>query len=375
MRSFARTDTSVIGRWWWTVDRWTLAALIGLMGLGAVLIMAVSPSAAIRIGGLSSFQLAERQALFLCAALVIVVGASLLEPRALRRLAVLGLAASLGLLVLTLMVGPEIKGATRWLRVAGVSFQPSEFAKPFFAVVVAWMLAAEKTEPGVPGKHIAIVLWAALVALLLLQPDVGQSFVVSVILGVEMFVAGLPLIWVGLMGVTAAAGLAGAYATLPHVAARIDGFFDPAAGDRYQVERSIEAFANGGLFGRGPGEGTVKALLPDAHSDFIFAVAGEEFGLVACLVIVGLFAFVVLRGFSRLLQENNLFILFACTGLLAQFGVQALINMASALHLMPTKGMTLPFISYGGSSLIGLGLAMGMMLALTRRRVGAGDLP
>ena len=375
MRSFARTDTSVIGRWWWTVDRWTLAALIGLMGLGAVLIMAVSPSAAIRIGGLSSFQLAERQALFLCAALVIVVGASLLEPRALRRLAVLGLAVSLGLLVLTLMVGPEIKGATRWLRVAGVSFQPSEFAKPFFAVVVAWMLAAEKTEPGVPGKHIAIVLWAALVALLLLQPDVGQSFVVSVILGVEMFVAGLPLIWVGLMGVTAAAGLAGAYATLPHVAARIDGFFDPAAGDRYQVERSIEAFANGGLFGRGPGEGTVKALLPDAHSDFIFAVAGEEFGLVACLVIVGLFAFVVLRGFSRLLQENNLFILFACTGLLAQFGVQALINMASALHLMPTKGMTLPFISYGGSSLIGLGLAMGMMLALTRRRVGAGDLP
>ncbi len=375
MRGFARTDTSVIGRWWWTVDRWTLAALIGLMGLGAVLIMAVSPSAANRIGGLSSFQLAERQAWFLSAALVVVVGASLLEPRALRRLAVLGLAASLCLLVLTLMVGPEIKGATRWLGVAGVSFQPSEFAKPCFAVVVAWMLAAEKAERGVPGKYIAIVLWAALVALLLLQPDVGQSFVVSVILGVEMFVAGLPLVWVGLLGATAAAGLAGAYAALPHVAGRIDGFFDPAAGDRYQVERSIEAFANGGLFGRGPGEGTVKALLPDAHSDFIFAVAGEEFGLFACLVIVGLFAFVVLRGFSRLLQENNLFILFACTGLLAQFGVQALINMASALHLMPTKGMTLPFISYGGSSLIGLALAMGMVLGLTRRRVGAGDTP
>ncbi len=375
MRSFARTDTSVVGRWWWTVDRWTLAALIGLMGLGAVLIMAVSPSAANRIGGLSSFQLAERQAWFLCAALVIVVGASLLEPRALRRLAVLGLAVSLCLLVLTLMVGPEIKGATRWLGVAGLSFQPSEFAKPFFAVVVAWMLAAEKTERGVPGRCIAIALWAALVALLLLQPDVGQSFVVSVILGVEMFVAGLPLVWVGLMGVTAVAGLAGAYVALPHVTARIDGFFDPAAGDRYQVERSIEAFANGGLFGRGPGEGTVKALLPDAHSDFIFAVAGEEFGLLACLVIVGLFAFVVLRGFSRLLQENNLFILFACTGLLAQFGIQALINMASALHLMPTKGMTLPFISYGGSSLIGLALAMGMVLALTRRRVGAGDAP
>ncbi len=375
MRGFARTDTSVLGRWWWTVDRWTLAALVGLMGLGAVLIMAVSPAAAERIGGLSSFQLAERQILFLLLALVLVIGVSLLDPRSLRRLAVVGLAASLCLLALTLMVGPEIKGATRWLGIAGITFQPSEFAKPFFAVVVAWVIAAEKTGQGVPGRHIAIVLWVVLVALLFLQPDVGQAFVVSVILGVEMFMAGLPLVLVGLLGAAGVAGLAGAYVALPHVAARIDGFLDPAAGDRYQIERSIEAFTNGGLFGRGPGEGTVKTQLPDAHSDFIFAVAGEEFGLFACLVIVGLFAFVVLRGFSRLLQENSLFILLACTGLLAQFGVQALINMASALHLMPTKGMTLPFISYGGSSLVGLALAMGMVLALTRRRVGAGDGP
>ena len=375
MRSFARTDTSVLGRWWWTVDRWTLAALIGLMGLGAVLILAVSPVAADRIGGLSSFQLAERQLLFLSAALIIVIGVSLLEPRPLRRLAMAGLAASLCLLVLTLAVGPEIKGATRWLMVAGVSLQPSEFAKPCFAVVVAWLLTMEETEKGIPGKQIALVLWAVLAALLLPQPDVGQTFVVSVILGVEMFIAGLPLIWVGLLGALGVAGLAGAYFALPHVAARMNGFLDPAAGDRYQVDRSIEAFTNGGLFGRGPGEGTVKTLLPDAHSDFIFAVAGEEFGLVACLVIVGLFAFVVLRGFSRLLQENSVFILLAGTGLLAQFGVQAIINMASALHLIPTKGMTLPFISYGGSSLAGLALAMGMVLALTRRRAGAGETP
>ncbi len=375
MRSFARTDTSVLGRWWWTVDRWTLAALIGLMGLGAVLILAVSPVAADRIGGLSSFQLAERQLLFLSAALIIVIGVSLLEPRPLRRLAMAGLAASLCLLVLTLAVGPEIKGATRWLMVAGVSLQPSEFAKPCFAVVVAWLLTMEETEKGIPGKQIALVLWAVLAALLLPQPDVGQTFVVSVILGVEMFIAGLPLIWVGLLGALGVAGLAGAYFALPHVAARMNGFLDPAAGDRYQVDRSIEAFTNGGLFGRGPGEGTVKTLLPDAHSDFIFAVAGEEFGLVACLVIVGLFAFVVLRGFSRLLQENSVFILLAGTGLLAQFGVQAIINMASALHLIPTKGMTLPFISYGGSSLAGLALAMGMLRALTRRRAGAGETP
>ncbi len=372
MRGFPRTDTSVLGRWWWTVDRWMLATLIGLMGLGAVLIMSAAPVAAKRIGGLGTFQLAERQALFMFLALTILIGASLLEPRALRRLALVGLAISLGLLTLTLLIGPEIKGATRWLSVAGASFQPSELAKPCFAVVAAWMLAAEKDARGLPGTRIALGLWGVLVALLLLQPDVGQSFVVSVILGVEMFVAGLPLLWVGLMAAAGAAGLAGAYLALPYVAARIDGFFDPAAGDRYQIERSIEAFANGGLFGRGPGEGTVKTLLPDAHSDFIFAVAGEELGLIACLVIVALFAFVVLRGFSRLLQEPSLFVLLACTGLLTQFGVQALINMASALHLMPTKGMTLPFISYGGSSLIGLALAMGMVLALTRRRVGAG---
>jgi cell division protein FtsW len=373
MSGFARNDTSVLGRWWWTIDRWTLAALICLMGLGAVLIMAVAPAAAERIGGLGTFQLAERQLFFLTLALPVVIGISLLEPRDLRRLAVVGLAASFALLALTLAVGPEIKGATRWLNIAGFSFQPSELAKPCFAVAAAWMLAAANDGQGIPGARIALTLWAVLVALLLLQPDVGQSFVVSAILGIEMFVAGLPLIWVGLMVASGAAGLAGAYFALPHVAARIDAFLDPAAGDRYQIERSMEAFANGGLFGRGPGEGTVKTLLPDAHSDFIFAVAGEEFGLFACLVIVALFAFVVLRGFSRVLQERSLFVLLACSGLLAQFGLQALINMASALHLMPTKGMTLPFISYGGSSLLGLALAMGMVLALTRRRVGQGS--
>ncbi|MFQ6017894.1 MAG: FtsW/RodA/SpoVE family cell cycle protein, partial [Kiloniellaceae bacterium] len=243
---------------------------------------------------------------------------------------------------------------------------------PFFAVVAAWMLAAEKAGQGVPGTKIAFALWLAVIGLLVLQPDVGQAFVVTAVWGAQLFLAGLPLIWIGLLAAVGLAGMVGAYFALPHVAARIDGFLDPAAGARYQIERSIEAFMNGGLFGRGPGEGTVKALLPDAHSDFIFAVAGEELGLVACLIIVGLFAFVVLRGFARLLQEHSLFVVLAGTGLLVLFGLQALINMASALHLMPTKGMTLPFISYGGSSLIGMALSMGMVLALTRRRAGPG---
>src|SRR5690606_18840259 len=200
-------------------------------------------------------------------------------------------------------------------------------------------------------------------------------FVVTVTWFAQFFLAGLPIIWVAVLGLLGIAGLIGAYFAFPHVAERIDGFLDPSSGDSYQVDRSLEAFTNGGLYGRGPGEGTVKQFLPDAHADFIFAVAGEELGLFACLLIVGLFAFVVLRGLSRVLRENSQFVQLAATGLLVAFGLQALINMGSALHLMPTKGMTLPFISYGGSSLLALSLGMGMLLALTRRRVGLGDLP
>lgn len=374
MIQVARTDTSILGRWWWTVDRWTLAALIVLMGFGTVLIMAVSPAAAQRIDGLATFQLAQRQIVFLATALATVIAVSLLDARSVRRLGVLGLAACYLLLVLTLMAGPEIKGATRWLNLAGLSFQPSEFAKPCFAITAAWMLACQKNQDGVPGHWIATGLWLALVGLLLAQPDLGQSFVVTAIWGLQLFLAGLPLLLVGALAALGALGLVGAYAFYPHVAARIDGFLNPDAGGQYQIERSIEAFSRGGLLGRGPGEGSIKAQLPDAHSDFIFAVAGEELGLIACLVIAGLFAFVVLRGFTQLLREDSVFVLLACTGLLGQFGLQALINMGSALHLIPTKGMTLPFISYGGSSLLALALGMGMVLALTRRRAVPGEI-
>jgi cell division protein FtsW len=372
MTTFARTDTSILGRWWWTVDRWTLIALILLMGFGAVLMLAASPAAAARVG-LGSFQLAQRQIVLLPFAAALLIGISLLDPLSVRRLAAIGFAVSLLGCGLTLMIGPEIKGATRWVSLGGFSLQPSEFVKPTFAVVTAWMFAAEKGEARFSGSVIAIALWLAVASLLLLQPDVGQTFVVTAVWGIQFFLAGLPLFWVGLLLAVSLVALVGTYFALPHVSARIDSFLDPDAGDRYQINRSIEAFMNGGLFGRGPGEGTVKALLPDSHSDFIFAVAGEELGLLACLMILALFAFVVLRGFSRAFQDSSLFVLLAVSGLLAQFGLQALINMASALHLMPTKGMTLPFISYGGSSLLALALGMGMVLALTRRRVGMGE--
>jgi cell division protein FtsW len=225
-----------------------------------------------------------------------------------------------------------------------------------------------------PGNLLCLALFAVVAALLLLQPDLGMTVIISATWFVQFFLAGLPIIWVALLVGGGIAGVTGAYFSLAHVRERIDSFLDPAVGDRYQVERSLEAFMNGGLVGRGPGEGTVKEVLPDAHADFIFAVAGEEFGVLLCLLLVALFAFVVLRGMSRLMSEQNLFVLLATGGLLTAFGLQAIVNMASALHLVPTKGMTLPFISYGGSSLLSLALSMGLVLALTRRRAGLGEV-
>ncbi|GIK98591.1 MAG: cell division protein FtsW [Alphaproteobacteria bacterium] len=374
MSTFARTDTSIIGRWWWTVDRWTLAAIACLIFFGVILVFAASPAVATRIG-LDSFYLARHHLMMLPIAVAIVLGVSLMGPRGVRRLAAIGFVVALLLTALTLVTGSEIKGATRWISILGFSLQPSEFLKPCFAVVAAWMFAAQHGDGEVPGTLISIALYALVATLLLLQPDLGMTFVVTATWFAQFFLAGLPILWVAALGLLGLAGLVLAYFTFSHVAERIDGFLDPSSGDSYQIDRSLEAFMNGGLYGRGPGEGTVKQFLPDAHADFIFAVAGEELGLFACLLIVGLFAFVVLRGLSRLLRENSQFVQLAATGLLVTFGLQALINMGSSLHLMPTKGMTLPFISYGGSSLLALSLGMGMLLALTRRRVGLGDLP
>ena len=371
MIAISRTDTSMLGHWWWTVDRWSLGALGLLMSLGVILVVAAAPGAGERIG-IEGFYLAQRQLLFLPLAIATILGTSLLSPRWVRRLGVLGFIAGILLLILTLLIGPEIKGATRWLSIGNLSLQPSEFVKPCLVITTAWMIACQQRGHAVPGNAIALLLLAVTVGLLLMQPDVGQSLVITAVWGIQAFVAGMPVAWVVGLGLTAVGGLGIAYFTLSHVQDRIDTFFSPGGGS-YQVNQSLEAFQNGGLFGLGPGDGTVKATLPDAHADFIFAVAGEEFGALACLVIVGLFAFIVLRGLSRLLNESNPFVLLAATGLLAQFGLQAGMNMASTLSLMPTKGMTLPFISYGGSSLLALAFGMGMLLALTRRRVATGD--
>ncbi len=365
--SFARTDTSLISRWWWTIDRWTLAAFAALVAIGAVLTMTASPAVAERLG-LDQFHFARRQFLFLQLGLIVMLATSLLAPRGIRRVSIIVFLASVALMVATLIFGQEIKGATRWLQLGSFSFQASEFVKPSFAIIAAWMFAERRLDERSPGYMVATGLFVGVVALLVMQPDVGMIIVVAAVWSVQFFLAGLPLILVVMIAFLFLSGVIGAYFIFDHVQLRIDRFLDPASGDNYQVSRGLEAFRNGGLFGRGPGEGHVKEVLPDAHADFIFAVAGEEFGLVLCLVLVGLFAFVVLRGFARVIKDKDLFVLLAVSGLLVQFGLQAIINMASATNLMPPKGMTLPFISYGGSSALALAYAMGMVLALTRER-------
>ena len=370
---FARIDQSLVARWWWTVDRWSLAALGTLICSGVVMSLAASPPVAERIG-YDGLHFVRRHLAMLPLALGLMFAVSLQPPRTIRRIALIGFGISLALLALTFVIGVEIKGARRWINFPGLSLQPSEFVKPTFAVVAAWLFSEQKLRPRVPGNLICIALFLLVVAMLIKQPDIGMAAVVAVVWFAQFFMAGMRLYWVAAGALAGVAGSVGAYMYLPHVRIRVDHFLDPATGDSYQVNRSMEAFASGGLWGRGPGEGTVKDVLPDAHADFVFAVAGEEFGVVVCLAIVALFAFIVLRGFSRMSQEGSLFVLLSATGLLVQFGLQAAINMASSLHLIPTKGMTLPFLSYGGSSMLALGLGMGMMLALTRRRLGGSEL-
>lgn len=366
-----RADTSIIGRWWWTVDRWMLVALFALSVTGILMVMAASPAVAERLG-LESFHFVRRQFIFLIPALAIMIVVSLLSPLAVRRVAMAGLLLTLLGLLATMVVGHEVNGATRWIKLGPLLMQPSEFVKPTLAVVTAWIIAERQKNEEFPGYSIAGGLLLAVLAFLVAQPDFGMAVVVGTVFFAQLFMGGMPMTWVAVLVVIGLGGMSLAYMLLPHVASRIDRFLDPTSGDSYQVDKSIEAFVNGGVFGRGPGEGVVKLVLPDAHSDFIFAVVGEEFGLFAGLTIIAVFAFVVLRGFYRMLQERNVFILLATGGLLVQFGAQAIVNMGVNTRLLPAKGMTLPFISYGGSSLFALALTMGMVLALTRRRSGRG---
>jgi cell division protein FtsW len=375
MPTLSRADNSVLGRWWWTVDRWTLGAVGMLIGFGYIMMLAASPAVAERIGSSRDIFILK-QVFFLAAAGAIVVAVSLLSPRSIRRVAIVGCIIALALTAATMLVGVEIKGARRWISLPGLSVQPSEFLKPCFAIVVAWLISEGRRSPRFPGKSLAIGTFLVIALLLKSQPDVGMLAVITAVFFVQLYINGLNLFLVA--GAVVSFGFAGigAYMFFPHVQRRVENFLHPGntTGSDYQPHTALEAFGNGGLLGRGPGEGRVKDILPDAHADFVFAVAGEEFGLILCMIIIAVFAFIVLRGLLWLLKEQDLFVVLSCTGLVTGFGLQAFINMASSLQLIPTKGMTLPLISYGGSSALAVALGMGMLLALTRRR-HHGDMP
>ena len=386
----SRTDTSVLGRWWWTVDRFSLYALVLLMVLGYVAMMAVAPMAA-RRQGIDPSIFIGKQVVFLLAAAALMVAISLLERKRVQLLALVGCAAAFIATALALKFGPEINGAHRWLRIAGQQLQPSEFLKPCFAVTTALLLAEGNRraalaagssrfavlKPRLVWYGAALAMLGAIALVLKSQPDIGMLIVIVAVFFAQVFVAGIHWLIVAMMGGLGVLGGIGIYFTMPHFRDRFDrwlhGTSTPGGRDNFQVDRAAEAFGHGGLLGTGPGEGTVKNSLPDPHTDFIFAVTGEEFGLVVCLLILAVFCFVVVRGLLKLLAEQDQVVVLATTGLLAQFGLQAFINMASSLQLIPAKGMTLPFISYGGSSALAIALGMGMLLALTRRRTGRSE--
>jgi cell division protein FtsW len=367
MVALSRTDTSTLGRWWWTVDRWTLVCIGTLIGFGYVLVLASSPAVAHRIGDPRDM-LIIKQVAFLALAGAIVVGVSLLSPKGIRWLALIGTLVALLLTAFTLVHGVEIKGARRWINIPFLSLQPSEFLKPFFAVLTAGLLVEARNTVRFPGRILAVMLYAVIALLLKSQPDVGMLAVVSVVFLAQLFLDGLNVALVGAAAGALVVAFVAAFFLMPHVHVRVERFLHPTHETAYQALTALQAFGNGGLLGRGPGEGMVKDILPDAHADFVFAVAGEEFGLIVCLIIIGLFGAIVMRGLLRLIAENDQFILLAAAGLLISFGLQSFVNMASSLQLIPTKGMTLPFISYGGSSALSVALEMGMLLALTRRR-------
>jgi cell division protein FtsW len=363
----SREQRTPFSEWWWTVDRPLLVAITALILSGVILSLAASPPVATRIG-LDPFHFFNRHVLFLLPSFIVLIGVSFLSPRQIRRAALVVFAISIILIVATLLLGPEVKGSRRWITLLGLNIQASESAKPAFVILAAWLFAESARRPEMPATSMALAVLMLLVSLLVMEPDFGQTMLILMVWGALFFIAGMRIVWVfGLAG-AAAGGLFSAYLLVPHVAGRIKRFMDPASGDTFQVDTAMEAFANGGWFGLGPGEGIAKRSLPDSHTDFVFAVGAEEFGIILCLALLALFAFIVIRTLSRAYATEDLFARFAASGLAILFGVQAAINMSVNLHLIPAKGMTLPFISYGGSSMISLAYGVGMMLALTRLR-------
>lgn len=374
-RAFSRTDQSFLGAWWWTVDKAILGGILTLIVFGLALVASASPAVAERIGASSDFMFLKKHLTFLIPSIGIIFAISMLKPRMVWRTSSVIFLFTCLLMLSVLIFGAEIKGAKRWIAIAGFSIQPSEFLKPAFAVVAAWLIALHKrsadktkTTSVFHGYHIAISLYIVMIILLLMQPDLGMTVVLTLVFAVQIFIAGLRFRYLAILLAIGAAGLTMAYASFHHVKSRVDRFFSPGTGDTFQVDKSLEAIRAGGFVGVGPGQGNVKTGLPDAHADFIFSVLAEEMGLLFSAALIGLFLFIILRGFKRLQDTQDLFSVLAAGGLLAMFGFQSLIHIGSAINILPAKGMTLPFISYGGSSMLSMALSFGIILALTRQK-------
>lgn len=354
-------------KWWWrSIDQQMIIALVILFVFSMMLVTTSGSAVANRIG-LNEYYFASRQLFYLASALLLTIFFSFFSKKWLKRFSILGFIGSILLLILVRVYGYEVKGATRWINILGLSMQPSEFVKPFFAVVAGWILSL-KFEGEFPSVSICISLYSIVALLLIIQPDFGMLVMVTAVFGIQLFIAGMPIFWIILAAFMLVFGVTAAYFWLPHVTKRINSFLDPDSSSNYQVGKSIRAFEYGGLYGRGPGEGAVKQVLPDSHTDFIFAVAGEEFGAIICLIIVGIFAFIVIRSLLKLINEEDKFLQLAASGIISQIGLQAIVNIGVTLNLLPTKGMTLPFISYGGSSTIAIAIATGMLLGFTKHK-------
>jgi cell division protein FtsW len=352
--------------WWRSLDQQVIFALAMLFGFSIILVTTSSPAVANRIG-LDENYFSSRHIIYLILAGMVIAFFSALNHKILKRIGILGFLATVILLILVKFLGQEVKGSQRWISILGVSIQPSEFAKPFFAIVTGWILSL-KSECDFPSFSVSSILYAIVGLLLIIQPDFGMLLTITAVFGIQLFVAGMPIFWIIVAVISVAFGTASAYLFLPHVTNRINSFFDPEGNENYQVSKSILAFEHGGFYGKGPGEGAIKQVLPDSHTDFIFAVAGEEFGAIVCLIVIFTFAFIVIRTLLRLITIEDKFAQFAATGIVSQFAIQSLINIGVTLNLLPTKGMTLPFISYGGSSTIAISIGIGTLLGLTRHR-------
>ncbi|HEY4923071.1 MAG TPA: putative peptidoglycan glycosyltransferase FtsW [Roseiarcus sp.] len=363
----SRAERGPVADWFRSIDRWLLGSFCALMVIGLVMALAASPAVAERLN-LPTFHFVDRQALLLAPTALLMIVTSFLSPRHVRRAALIVFIVSMALIVLALLFGAEVKGSRRWI----MGVQPSEFIKPAFVILAAWAFS-EGARAGVgPSRLLAFLLLPLTIVPLIMQPDFGQTMLISVVWATLFFMAGLHWFWVlGLGGVGAVGGFL-AFKLSPHVHERVLRFLDPDSTggmvDTFQVDTALQSILSGGWLGRGPGEGVYKRILPDAHTDFVFAVTGEEFGMLACLALIAFFGLIVMRGLWLATRNQDPFCRFAAAGLVVMFGVQSWINMAVNIRAIPAKGMTLPFISYGGSSLLALGLGMGFLIALTRKR-------